>query len=167
MRSSNRSLVTVAVVFFIIVAGFGLYFMGKRWHQNQMAQELQQAQSECLEVIQKLEADLEEMRTKLDAERQMRQEDDLFPTVFGTPAPENAKDDWPVNCETVESQLNAFFAYLDGQDYMTDRQPNGGSAAFLRECVARLMDDPPVNVAEMQDMFRLVKKRHPLLSGAW
>ena len=157
MKSSNRPLVTVAVVFFLIASGMGLYFMGKKWHQTQMAQGRQQAQSECLEVIQKLEADLEEMRTDLESERQMNQDDDLFPTVFGTPPPGDDADALPVNCEKAGTQLNAFFDYIDSQSYMAERDVKGGSAGFFRECATRLLTDPPVNIAEMQDMFRLVK----------
>ena len=157
MKSSNRILVTVAVVFFLIAAGMGIYFMLKKWHVDQMAKGRQQAQSECLEVIQKLEADLDEMRAQLETERQMKLEDDLFPTVFGTPAPENDAADLPADCEKVESQLGSFFNYLNSQSYMADRNIKGGSAGFFRECAARLLADPPVNIAEMQDMFRLVK----------
>jgi hypothetical protein len=149
--------VTVAIVFFIIAAGGGLYFMVNKWHLDQMAQGRQKAQSECLEVIQKLEADLDEMRGQLESERQMRTEDDLFPTVFGTPPSENDKDDLPVECGSVEDHLASFFSYLDDQPYMADRNIKGGSAGFFQVCAARLLADPPVNIGEMQDMFRLVK----------
>ena len=157
MKSSNRTLVIVAVVFFLIAAGLGLYFMIKKWHQDQLAQGRQQAQSECLEVIQKLEADLDETRTQLEAERQTRPEDDLFPTVFGTAPSEDELADLPADCKNVETQLESFFNYLDDQAYMADRNIKGGSAGFFRECAARLLADPPVNIGEMQDMFRLVK----------
>jgi len=157
VKSSNRTLVIVAVVFFLIAAGLGLYFMIKKWHQDQLAQGRQQAQSECLEVIQKLEADLDETRTQLEAERQTRPEDDLFPTVFGTAPSEDELADLPADCKNVETQLESFFNYLDDQAYMADRNIKGGSAGFFRECAARLLADPPVNIGEMQDMFRLVK----------
>ena len=157
MKSSNKSLVTVIVVFVLIASGLGIYFMLKKWHLDQMAQGRQQAQSECLEVIQKLETDLDDMRAQLEAERDKRPQDDLFPTVFGTPSPDNAADDLPSDCKAVETQLESFFAYLDAQSYMTDRTIKGGSAGFFRDCAARLLADPPANVAEMQNMFRLVK----------
>jgi hypothetical protein len=157
VKSTNRTLVTVAVVFFLLAAGLGLYFMLKKWHQDQMAQGRQQAQSECLEVIHKLEADLDEMHAKLEAERQSRPGDEFFPSVFGTPPPGDNAQALPADCEHVETQLESFFNYLDSQSYMADRHIKGGSAGFFRECAARLLADPPVNIAEMQDMFRLVK----------
>lgn len=157
MKSSNKSLVTVTVVFFAVALGLGIYLMVKKWHMDQIAQSRQQAQSECLEVIQKLEADLDDMRAQLESEREKRPQDDLFPTVFGTPPPDNAVDDLPSDCAKVEKQLESFFSYLDGRSYMADRGIKGGSAGFFRMCAARLLADPPVNVAEMQDMFRLVK----------
>jgi hypothetical protein len=148
---------TITVIFIVIASGLAIYFMFKKWHMDQIAQSQQQSQSECLEVIQKLEAQLEEMRAQLETEREVRPEDDFFPTVFGTSAPSKNEDKLPADCEKVTSQLESFFQYLDSQSYVADREIEGGSAGFFRDCAARLLADPPVNVAEMQDMFRLVK----------
>ena len=157
MNSMNRTVVTVAVVFALIVIGLGAYFMINRWHQNQMTSGRQQAQQECLEVIQKMEADLEEARAQLETERQMRPGDEVFPTVFGTPAPDRDADSLPVDCAKVEAQMNAFFNYLDSQAYLSNRDLDGGSAGLFRESAGLLMANPPANIAEMKDMFRLVK----------
>ncbi len=157
MNSMNRTLATVAVVFALIVAGLVAYVMVNRWHQRQMDLGRQQAQSECLEVIRKMEADLDGMRSQLEAERQMRPGDDVFPTVFGTPAPGREADALPVDCEKVTAQAVSFLNYLDGRPTLLARDLEGGSAAFFRGCAARLLADPPVNIAEMKDMFRLVK----------
>ncbi len=67
MNSMNRTLATVAVVFALIVVGLVTYFMVNKWHRNQMAFGRQQAQNECLEVIRKMEADLDEIRSQLEA----------------------------------------------------------------------------------------------------
>ena len=157
MKSSNRTLVIVAVVFFLLVAGSGLYFIIKNWHEDRMAQTREKAQSECLEVIQKLEGDLEKLRAQLDVERQMQMEDDLYPRVFGTSPSEDETAALPTDCDSVEKQLTSFFDYLDNQAYMADRNIEGGSAEFFRVCAARLMKHPPINIAEMQNMLRLVK----------
>ena len=157
MNSMNRTLATVAVVFALIVVGLVTYFMVNKWHQNQMAVGRQQAQNECLEVIQKMEADMEKMRAQLETERQMRPGDEVFPTVFGTPAPDRDADTLPVDCEKVDAQMISFFNYLDSRSYLSAQDIDGGSAGFFRECAALLMADPPVNIAEMEDLFRLVK----------
>lgn len=157
MNSMNRTLATVAVVFALIVAGLVTYFMLNRWHQEQMASGRQQAQTECIEVIRKMEADLDEMRAQLETERQMRPGDDIFPTVFGTAAPERDADALPADCDKVEAQMNAFFNYLDSRTYLSNRDIEGGSAGFFRQCAARLVANPPVNIAEMQQLVRLVK----------
>ncbi|BBO68238.1 hypothetical protein DSCA_21680 [Desulfosarcina alkanivorans] len=157
MNSMNRTLVTVAVVFALVVSGLVAYVMVKKWHQRQMAAGRQQAQEECLEVIRKMEADLEDVRAQLASERLMRPGDDVYPTVFGTPPPGRDADALPVDCEKVAVQLTSFFNYLDGRSYLSARDLEGGSAGFFRDCAERLMADPPVNIAEMKDMFRLVK----------
>ncbi len=157
MNSMNRTLATVAVVFALIVVGLVTYFMVNKWHRNQMAFGRQQAQNECLEVIRKMEADLDEIRSQLEAERQMRPGDEVFPTVFGTPAPGRDADVLPADCEKVDAQMLAFFNYLDSRSYLSARDIDGGSAGFFRECAMRLMANPPVNIGEMQELFRLVK----------
>ncbi len=157
MNSMNRTLATVAVVFALIVVGLVTYFMVNKWHQNQMTVGRQQAQKECLEVIQKMEADIESMRAQLETERQMRPGDEVFPTVFGTPAPDRNMDAMPADCEKVDSQMLSFFNYLDSRSDLAVHEVDGGSAGFFSECAALLMADPPVNIGEMQELFRLVK----------
>lgn len=157
MNSTNRTLKTVAVVFALIVVGLVIYVMVNKWHHNQMALDRQQAQNECLDVIRKLEADLEEMRAQLDLERQKRPGDKIFPTVFGAPAALGNADTLPVDCENIDAQMDSFFNYLDSRSYLSARNISGGSAGFFRECAALLIANPPVNIAEMQDLFRLVK----------
>jgi hypothetical protein len=149
--------VTIAVVFALIVAGLAIYVMVKKWHQNQMALSRQQSQNECLEVIRKMEADLEALRAQLETARQMRPGDEIFSTVFGTPTPDRNADALPADCGKVEAQMTSFFSYLDSQSYFSNHSIEGGSAGFFQECSALLMADPPVNIAEMKDLFRLVK----------
>ena len=157
MNSMNRTLATVAVVFALIVAGLVAYCMVTRWHQREMDRGRQQAQNECIEVIQKMEADLEALRAQLETERQARPGDEVYPTVFDTPAPEREADNAPVDCGKVEAQMTSFFSYLDSRTYLANRELEGGSTGFFRDCATRLTADPPVNIAEMKDMLRLVK----------
>jgi len=157
VNSMNRTLATVAVVFALIIAGLVTFFMVKRWHQDQMAIGRQQAQNECVEVIRKMEADMDDLRARLEAERQTRPDDDVFPSVFGTPAPEHNAAVLPVDCAKVEGQLRSFFNYLDGRSYFANRDIEDGSAGFFRQSARLLLANPPINIAEMQDMLRLVK----------
>jgi len=157
VNSTNRTLATVAVVFALIIAGLVTFFLVKRWHREQVDMVRQQAQNECVEVIRKMESDLDEMRAQLETERQRRPDDEMFPKVFGTPAPQQDADTLPVDCDKVEGQMRSFFDYLDGRSYFANREIEDGSAGFFRQCAQALLADPPVNIAEMQNMFRLVK----------
>ncbi len=157
MNSSNRPLKTVTIVFLLVVIGLGISLVVKKWHQNQLDQQRKQAQNDCLQVIQKMEAELDEMRKKLERQQQTRSGDDIFPRVFGTPASEQWTDDLPSDCTKAASQMESFFAYLDEQPFMAELDLEGGSLAFFTECIEMLMIDPPINVAEMKDLHRLVK----------
>jgi len=157
VNSTNRTLATVAVVFALIVVGLVTYYMVNKWHQRQMAVGRQQAQKECLDVIQKMETDMDAMRAQLESERQMRPGEAVFQTVFGTPAPGRDADTLPADCEKADAQMRSFFTYLDSRTYLSDRKIEGGSAGYFSECAALLMKNPPVNIGEMQELFRLVK----------
>lgn len=157
MNSRNRTLATVIVVVALVVGGLATYWWVDKWHRNQMARDRQQAQSECMEVIRKMEVDMEELRSQLEAERQLRPGYKEFPTVFGTPAPGRDADNLPVDCEMADAQMTSFFDYLDSRPYLAERNIDGGSADYFREGASLLMANPPINIAEMQEMFRLVK----------
>jgi hypothetical protein len=153
----NRTLVTVAIVFGLIIAGLIAFFLIKNWHQEQMDRSRAQSQAECVEVIRKMEADLDEMRTRLEAERRTNPADDVYPAVFGTPPPDPDAGIQPVDCDKADGQMTAFFNYLDSRTYFTNRDVEGGSAGFFHESAKLLMANPPANIAEMKDMLRLVK----------
>lgn len=157
MKSTSRTPVTVAIISALIVIGVLTFFLANKWHNNQMSLGRQEAQNECMQVVQKMEADLDQLRAELEKERQMRPDREVFPTVFGTPAPGPEANAQPADCATVNTQMNAFFKYLDGQPYLANRELEGGSKGFFQECAALLMANPPANIAEMKDLFRLVK----------
>lgn len=157
MTSMNRPLVIVAVVFALVIGGLLTYVLVKRWHNSQMLISRQQTEDEYQEVIRQLAAELEQMRATIEAQRPVRPEDDFFPTVFGTPAPDGDADDLPVDCAKVEAQVAAFFNYLDSRPYLSEYEIDGGSAGLFRESAQLLADTPPANIAEMQDLFRLLK----------
>lgn len=157
MTSMNRPLVIVAVVFALVIGGLLTYVLVKRWHNNEMVISRQQTEDEYQEVIRQLAAELEQMRATIEAQRPVRPEDDLFPMVFGTPAPDGDADDLPVDCPKVEAQVAAFFNYLDSRPYLSEREIDGGSAGLFRKSAQLLAATPPANIAEMQDLFRLLK----------
>ena len=157
MNSMNRTLATVAVVFILIVAGVATYVMVSRWHQKEMAAGRQQAQNECLEVIQKMEADLDALRAQLAAAQDVNPAEEAVPGAFGEMLKNEDAAAEPADCGKTGSQLDAFFGYLDSRPYLAERNLDGGSAGFLRQCATDLISHPPVNIAEMRDMSRLVK----------
>jgi len=157
LNSTSRTLTTVAVVFILIVVGVVAYFMGSKWHKKQVALSRQDAERECLEVVNALEEDLNATRAQLEAELQARADVQTDPEVFGTDTPGAVADDLTTDCEPAAAQIESLFKYLDTKPYLSEQGINTGSAAFLQENMALLLDKPPVNIAEMQNMFRLVK----------
>ncbi len=157
MKSTSRTLSIVAVVFVLIVAGVATYFMLAKWHRSQVALTRQQAERECLEVIKELEEELNATKGRLEAEQQVEPRAEGFPRVFGTATPGTVNDALPADCQEIASQMRSLFTYLDGRAYVSDRNLAGGSSGFFEESLALLVSTPPVNIAEMQNMYRLVK----------
>lgn len=157
MNSSNKPLKIIAILFSLVVIGLGIMVLVKNWHQDQMAAGRQQAENDCLEVIREMEADLEEVRAQLESEREVQPQHETFAAVFGEELPPFQVDDQPVDCEKAAAQMTSFFDHLDSQPYVVERDIPGGSAGFFQECASLLMESPPFNIAEMKDLYRLVK----------
>ena len=157
MTSTSRTLSIVAVVFVLIVAGVATYFMVAKWHRNQLALTRQQAERECLEVIKELEKELNVTKGRLETEQRAQPRAEGFPTVFGTATPGTVNGALPADCKEIASQMRSLFNYLDSRAYVSDRNIAGGSRGYFQESIGLLLPNPPVNIAEMQDMYRLVK----------
>ncbi|GAB6907569.1 hypothetical protein DESC_830045 [Desulfosarcina cetonica] len=158
MKVIKKILVTVVIAAILVAAGMFGYMKFNRWHQDQMALGQQKAEAECLEVVHQLESELAQLRAQIEAERQTaRPGDENLPAVFGTATPGLANVGQPVDCASIDGQVKAFFTYLDSRPYLASHNLDGGSAGFFHTCVSLLMADPPVNVGEMTEMFRLVK----------
>ncbi len=157
MTSTSRTLSTVVVVFLLIVGGVATYFMVAKWHRNQVALTRQQAERDCLDVIKELEEELNATKGQLESEQRIQPRAEGFPTVFGTATPGTVNDALPADCQEIDSQMRSLFDYLDSRAYVSDRNITGGSSGFFQESMALLMSNPPVNIAEMKDMYRLVK----------
>lgn len=156
MSSQSKTLITVIAVFILIAAGVAGYMLVSRWHQDEMNRAKQQSEAEHLAAMDKMEADMAKLQARLDRDRQAIPGTDTFPDVFGTsspgPDPESATD-----CAKAEAEVRAFLSHLDAQPYMASRHLNVSSAEFFSTCAALLLADPPVNVAEMNDLHRLSK----------
>lgn len=157
MTSTTRTLTTVGIFFVLVVIGVVAYFWVTKWHRDQMAESRRQAQKDCMEMIQQMEADMEKLRAQAAADPEAQAAEAVVPTVFGTPTPGYTAPDQPADCDRLDTQLRAFFDHVDAQPYMAGGRIDGGSAAFVRDIVHLLLDHPPVNIAELQELSRLVK----------
>jgi hypothetical protein len=59
--------------------------------------------------------------------------------------------------EKTVYQLVTFFSYLDQQDYVKDRQLNGGSQQAFRQAIEALLEAPPLFTAELATLDSLTQ----------
>ncbi len=157
MNSTNKTLKTLAVAFIIIALGLVVFFQLKKAHLAKLDMAREQSQNECLEIIGKLENDIAALRARLDKETSLSLEPERFSTVFGK---ESTIDDFKadhVDCDKILIQIQALFKYLDDRPYIASRNLKGGIKGYFQRCTNLLIAEPPANIAEMKNIFRLVK----------
>ncbi len=131
MNSTNRPFKIIAVLFAMIVIGLGITVLVKNWHQKQMDLNRQRTESECLEVIQELESELDETRAKIESMKKEEPGNDVFEVVFGPESLDSQVDDQVVDCNKTEAQMASLYSHMDRQPYMEKYELDGGSAAFF------------------------------------
>lgn len=156
MDSSNKALITTVIIFILVVGSVAGYVMINRWHKKEMDLAQSQTEQKYLKTIEKMESDIVKLQARLNGGHAAMPGAETFPEVFGT-AFTGPELDTEADCAKAESEFNAFLVHLDAQPYIASRNLNGGSAGFFNTCASLLMANPPVNVAEMNDLYRLSK----------
>lgn len=152
----------LGILFFaVIVAGalfFGLQYLSE-WHEQEIksALELQRKQFEAHYA--KLEQELEEIETELDAERQAASlPQERAADVFGETATDTEPADTePMDrCEQRQKRIDSFFDYIDEK---TDGKNETHSRDVFFQMTADLAENPPLVTGETRDLITLLRNR--------
>lgn len=152
--AKQKNIKSLVIVLVIIAIGIFGFMQMRKWHTSQLDAARTLSQNECLEIIERLENDLEALRNKAAAEEHADVSEEQLPDILKESG--FAEVSGILNCDKTGDQMRSFFRYLDKRPYIASKALDGGVEAFFSQCISLLMAAPPINTAEMEDIFRLI-----------
>jgi hypothetical protein len=149
----------VKAIIVVLVLGTGAYllyhYLG-RIHEEQVESALEkeriERQAETEELQQKIAGLEEELARKEPTPVPAEKMTEVFGEPEVVPLPE--REDVP--CEVLEKRVEAFFSYLNKQDYMASLLPDKDAYQLFEQTVADLAANPPLVTGEMKDLYSLI-----------
>jgi hypothetical protein len=155
---SKRTKIIISVV---ILAAAALFVVSHimDWHDKVVRREITQEQKKWQTQSDQLEQKVSKLEDELAA---TRQETEPVPSekvseALGKLPPKKQGDQEAVSSfKDVETQVAAFFSYLDQQDYVAAYNFEGGTYYQFRQSVNLLSVKSPVVAGETDNLFRLM-----------
>jgi len=164
--SVNKFLVAVI----ILVLGLSVYgYMDRARVGSWLAKEsIENDKAELTQKINKLEGEIAAMKEEMNKEAEPAAAEEKMQQVFGSGgevSPEKAApQESPAQaeqdvCRATREQLQAFFNYLDRQDYVMSYQIQEGTYPHFKGLLARLLKTPPTVERETDSLLRVLQNR--------
>ena len=149
-----QPLLVVLVLIVIAVAAWNLF---TDWQDRQAETARQQEGKEWRQQAEALSKKVAELETELKAVQDEKAPGGKAAEVFGPAAPAGASPEKPSGVESNERQIEAFFNYLDGRDYVKAYALDGGTYAQYTAAVAELSASLPKVAGETESLYTTLK----------
>jgi hypothetical protein len=147
--------IAIVVVVIAIAAYFG-YNLFKSWHKESIetAKKLERVEwekrtKELMEKVSGLEEELVSVKGEAVPEQKLKE-------VFGSKTPVS-KEEKALSFEELEQQIQAFFIYLDEQDYVQAYGLKGGTYQQFQQVLKKLATNPPAITGETASLYNLYR----------
>ena len=155
----SRRVKLIIALFVVAVATIFVISHVMRWHKNtvtrQIKQEKQKWQGETEQLEQKV-ARLEDELATTREETQPVDSEKVSRALGKVPSTRNNTKEPVTRFEDVETQVAAFFSYLDQQEYVAAYNFQGGTYYQFRQSVNLISVKSPVVTGETDNLFRLM-----------
>lgn len=142
-----------------LILGFIGYFGYHRvmeWHKKDLVTAISQERQAFEDRSWALKEDIRKLEEELALEKKARVPEEKLTEVFGKDAAAFPLQE-DTDCEDLEQQMEAFFIYLDTQDYPMVRESKHGSYDMFRQMVRQLSENPPMVTGETTDLISLTR----------
>lgn len=147
----------VLMVLVAIIVGIFLWILFNEWQdrqtgeaQRQEGQQWKQRADELTKKVARLEDELKTVKGEGGGEGRAAE-------VFDAPPAGGQAPDKAPGAAGVEAQVQAFFNYLDGRDYVKAYQLEGGVYRQYVQAVDELSANPPKVAGESESLFAMLK----------
>ena len=139
------------------IAGYLVYVQVLRWHKKAMESSLEQKQDAWQGESVRLEQEIAGLREELALKQEAILPKEKLEEVFGEDAERMALQQGELDCEELDGMVKAFFAYLDGKEYIKAYRFDEKTLKYFQGMVGKLSAHPPEVSAELKDPFLLVQ----------
>jgi len=149
-----QPLLVVLVLIVIAVAAWNLF---TDWQDRRAETARQQENKEWRQQAEALSKKVAELETELKAVQDEKAPEGKAAEVFGPAAAGGASPEKPSSVESNERQIQAFFNYLDGRDYVKAYALDGGTYAYYTAAVTELSASLPKVAGETESLYTTLK----------
>jgi hypothetical protein len=154
-KERNYQPMLVALV--VIIIGIFIWILFKEW-QDSHRLEAQQKENQTWKLkADELSQKVAELQDELKTVTEGTAPAEKSTEVFGAPVPETPEKDKRPAADSIERQVMAFFAYLDGRDYVQAAQLEGGTYAEYVRVVNDLSANLPKVAGETESLYAMLK----------
>jgi hypothetical protein len=154
MKRSTKILIIISILGITV---FVAYDQIHRWHKNSLRSALEQERNEWWDNIGKLEEKVANLEEELAQEREAIVPKEKLVEVFGEESTVLSPEEKVIDCAELESQVTAFFAYLDDKEYIKSCGLEGGTYSLLQQSVRLLSESLPMVAGETMDLYSLTR----------
>ncbi|MBT8331971.1 MAG: hypothetical protein KJP06_06530 [Deltaproteobacteria bacterium] len=144
------------VVAIIGIAAYFGYNLSSSWHKESIETAKRQERvawekrtKELMEKVTGLEEEMASIKGETIPEGKLKE-------VFGSESAA-AKQDEPLDFESIEQQIKAFFGYLDEQDYVQAYAFKGGTQGQFQVAMKKMSANPPSITDETVSLYNLYR----------
>jgi hypothetical protein len=155
--NKERNYQPLLVVLVLIVIGVAAWSLFTDWQDRRAETARQQENKEWRQQAEALSKKVAELETELKAVQDEKAPEGKAAEVFGPAAAAGASSEKPSSVESSERQIQAFFNYLDGRDYVKAYALEGGTYAIYTAAVAELSASLPKVAGETESLYTTLK----------
>ena len=155
--NKERNYQPVLVVLVLIVIGVAAWNLFTDWQGRQAETARQKEGQEWRQRAEALSKKVAELETELKTVQDEKAPEDKATEVFGPAATVGGSQEKPLSAESTDRQVQAFFNYLDGRDYVKAYALDGGTYAQYTAAVAELSASLPKVAGETESLYTTLK----------
>ena len=155
---SKRVKIIVGVVIVGVLALFAINNISK-WHKKVVKKEISQEEQKWQDQTNQLEQKVADLENELSLSKDPNEpvpSDKVSRALGKVPGQTRIEKEAQSNFQDVETQVAAFFSYLDQQDYVAAYKFKGGTYYEFRQAVNAISAKSPVVTGETDNLFRLM-----------
>jgi hypothetical protein len=150
-------LIKILVVIFILVGVcFFTYSRVKNWNANKVETALEQEREKWQKETDRLEDRIESQQEELVLQQKAITPHEKMDEVFGESLTSSLSSPKEKTCQEIAQPVEAFFSYLDNQDYIKSYKIKQGTFKLFEQTVSQISANLPMVSEETKDLLSLL-----------